>query len=356
MIESLELREFTTFHRLKIEFSAKINIIIGANGTGKSQLLKAAYALCSGESKLKSGNDIKQDDIETELAKLLTSLFMPLDGKLGKMRKNGAGTDKANLKSSFTSGTNVELEFSNNATKKVQLENITHFQQKRAEPVFFPTKEVLALMKGFVSLYQQRELSFDRTYQDICLQLDLPPIRPEKLTERAKWAMAELERVCGGRFIFYGGGNVTFKSSKDGTEYSANAIAEGFRKAGMLSRLLETGTISPGESGPLFWDEPEANMNPKLMELLVQILLELSRNGQQIILATHEYVLLKWFDLLKTSADHIRYHALYQDTNTGEIKIDSTDDYQSLTPNAISDSFNDLTKKQVSLKMGNLGK
>ena len=115
------------------------------------------------------------------------------------------------------------------------------------------------------------------------------------LHEKSSGPWARSEGICGGRFVFYGGGKVTFKT--ENAEYSANSMAEGFRKAGMLSRLLETGAIQPGVSGPLFWDEPESNLNYKLMKLLVQILLELSRNGQQIILATHDYFLLKWLDL-----------------------------------------------------------
>ena len=45
---------------------------------------------------------------------------------------------------------------------------------------------------------------------------------------------------------------------------------------------------------------------------IVQILLELSRNGQQVVLATHDYVLLKWFDLLmdERKEDHVRFHSL----------------------------------------------
>ena len=168
--------------------------------------------------------------------------------------------------------------------------------------------------------------------------------------------MGELEKVCGGKFIFYGGGKVTFKLTKGGTEFSANAIAEGFRKAGMLARLLETGSLRPGESGPLFWDEPEANMNPKLMNMLVKILLDLSRNDQQIILATHDYVLLKWFDLLQESGDHVLYHSLYRNETTGEIDVFSTNDYQEVTPNPIDEAFGQLLDQEIENDMGDLGK
>jgi predicted ATPase len=94
------------------------------------------------------------------------------------------------------------------------------------------------------------------------------------------------------------------------------------------------------------------------MKLLVQIMLELSRNGQQIILATHDYILLKWFDLLmdKKDGDHVLYHALYRDTETGVINVDTVDDYRAISPNAIAETFNDLTKEQVNRKMGRLGK
>ena len=40
MITKLELRNFTTFEKLDIDFSPRINVIIGENGTGKTQLLK----------------------------------------------------------------------------------------------------------------------------------------------------------------------------------------------------------------------------------------------------------------------------------------------------------------------------
>ena len=355
MIDTLELREFTAFKKLKIDFSSKINVIIGANGTGKSQLLKATHAMCVGDSKIQSGSSLRKDDVEADLSRHLTRLFMPLDNKLGRMRKHGAGRDQAIVKAGYASGQELELSFTPQS-KNIQLESIEYFKQKRPEPVFFPTKEVLSFMLGFVSLYEHRELSFDQTYQDICILLDLPPMRQEKLSERARWAMDELEAVCGGRFIFYGGGKVTFKFTGDDTEYSANAIAEGFRKAGMLSRLLETGTIRPGESGPLIWDEPEANLNPAPMELMVQILLDLSRNGQQIILATHDYVMLKWFDLLKQSGDHIRFHSLYRDETTSEIQIASTDEFQDISPNQIDMAFGKLLDQEIENDMGDLGK
>lgn len=330
-LQHLDLKNFMGFSGLTVDLSPKINVIIGENGTGKTHLLKAAYGLCAGAPLFKNKPGTSDDELEAALTAKLLRLFMPLDDKLGKMHRQGA-TDQAYLSAIFF-----------NNSKALAVQDRANYEKYQAEAVFIPTKEVLSFMKGFNSLYEKYGLSFDQTYQDICLLLDLPEVRPETLHEKSKWAMAEIEGICGGRFVFYGGGKVTFKT--ENAEYSANSMAEGFRKAGILSRLLETGAIQPGVSGPLFWDEPESNLNPKLMKLLVQILLELSRNGQQIILATHDYVLLKWFDLLmdKGKDDHVRFHALYRDGKSEDVKIDSTDDYREIEKNPIAEAFNNLT-------------
>ena len=211
-------------------------------------------------------------------------------------------------------------------------------------------------MEVILSLYDRYIMTFDETYRDIWSLLDLPIIRSKNLQEKSKWAIEEIENICGGKFIFYGGGRVTFKAKN--IEYSANAIAEGFRKIGMLSRLLETGAIEPGISGTLFWDEPEGNMNPKLMKLLVEILLELSRNGQQIIIATHDYVSLKWFDLLMDEKQEyeIIYHSLYREPENNELKVKSTKEYLEIYPNPIDEAFEALINAELDKRMGDLGR
>jgi hypothetical protein len=139
---------------------------------------------------------------------------------------------------------------------------------------------------------------------------------------------------------------------------SSGMTAEGFRKIGVLQRLLSNGSLNPGTSGPLLWDEPESNLNPKLMKDLVQALLELARNGQQVILATHDYVLLKWFDLLdgQGQGGSAAFPRALPRHGSGQVRQDSMDDYRAIEPNAIADTFNELTKEQVARKMGALGK
>ena len=354
MITRLELENFTAFSKLDIGFSPKINVIIGENNTGKTHLLKAAYGIYVVGPLLRNEPDYDTEQMEADLTTRFLRLFLPLDSRLGRIHRHGA-RGRARLALEFAQGQKIAATFSKKS-KLLTIQWRGSYESYEDGAVFIPTKEVLSFTKGFNSLYEKYGLSFDLTYQGLCLLLELPEIRPEALHEKAKWAVEEIERICGGRFIFSGGGKIIFKTGN--AEYSVNSIAEGFRKVGILSRLLETGAIQPGVSGPLFWDEPEANLNPKMVKLLVQILLELSRNGQQVILATHDYVLLKWFDLLseKGKDDHVRYHSFYRDADTGEVRIASTDDYLEIAPNSIDEAFGYLIDKEIENDMGNLGK
>ncbi|MCY1559063.1 hypothetical protein D9M68_960590 [compost metagenome] len=87
-------------------------------------------------------------------------------------------------------------------------------------------------------------------------------------------------------------------------------------------------------------------------------LLELARNGQQVILATRDYVLLKWFDLLtdKGKGDQVRFFSLYRDISTKEVKSSMTDDYLHIAPNPIDDAFGYLINQEIENDMGSLGK
>jgi len=53
----------------------------------------------------------------------------------------------------------------------------------------------------------------------------------------------------------------------------------------MLARLISTGSLL--DKGYLFWDEPETNLNPKLIKTLAESIVRLASEGIQIFIATH---------------------------------------------------------------------
>ena len=110
-----------------------------------------------------------------------------------------------------------------------------------------------------------------------------------------------------------------------------NMVAEGLRKFGTLQKLLANGSLT--KSNTLYWDEPEANLNPALLRKLAAILAELARQGFQIILATHSTDLLKEFHILSRQKDAqplpIKYFGL--NAELGEAtRIVSTDNFEYL--------------------------
>jgi predicted ATPase len=383
MISSLKLKNFITFTDLAIEFSPGINIIIGENGTGKTQLLKAILALC--------GPEVRAEQPGEQLASKLCRLYQPLRGRVGELRRNGT-RGEAVLRAEFAQGQQLTVRF-NSSASAVKIPKV--LGPAIASATFLPTKEVLSLVRGLTAEqpdFATIERIFDDGYLDLANQLtgegteDLGS--KVRLNPRFASIVPRLANLIGGqylldkgRFVFQPGHYQENKAPtrtseannalmyQDSTEWkfipaskkclSSTMTAEGFRKIGVLQRLLSNGSLNPGASGPLLWDEPESNLNPKLMKELVLALLELARNGQQVILATHDYVLLKWFDLLldrKGKGDQVRFHVLSREAETGQVLLDSMDDYRAIEPNAIAETFNELTKEQVARKMGSLGK
>ncbi len=390
MIKQIGLKNFTAFENLSIDFSPKINVVIGENGTGKTHVLKAAYGLCSVATSMNTVAPVLEKDITASATEVFLNLYCPLDKKLGKMRRHGAA-ENAEVKGVLSDDNEIALKFHTNSKSFALLEK-KNFYLSTKTPVFIPTKEVLSLTRCLAQDdYHQKTIDvlYDAGYTNLAKALLVPVAKDAeaKINDdpRLNSIIPRLVNLIGGRYEWDDGiatfqaGNYEERASdartnaqtarmyQDSTitkftpkpleRYSSDMTAEGFRKIGILHQLLLNDSIQPGVSGPLFWDEPESNLNPKLMKLLVQILLELSRNGQQIILATHDYVLLKWFDLLvdKEKDDYVRFHVLRRDQD-GSVKVDSVEDYRSVSPNAIADTFNDLTKEQVNKKMGGLGK
>jgi ABC-type multidrug transport system ATPase subunit len=122
-------------------------------------------------------------------------------------------------------------------------------------------------------------------------------------------------------------------------------LAEGLRKLGLLLTLLQNGSLLSGSV--LFWDEPETNLNPKLIKTVIEILIELQRMGVQIFLATHNYAILKEFDLQIKQTDRISYYSLYKNIETLEIECLTTGEYDKLEPNKILDSFSDMYDREI---------
>jgi wobble nucleotide-excising tRNase len=78
-------------------------------------------------------------------------------------------------------------------------------------------------------------------------------------------------------------------------------VAEGLRKLAMIARLIATGSLV--DKGFLFWDEPESNLNPKVIKRVARTILSLCQSGIQVFIASHSLFLLRELDILSQSGE-----------------------------------------------------
>ncbi|HRX72923.1 MAG TPA: AAA family ATPase [Hyphomonas sp.] len=386
MIAGVEIENFTAFGSLKLSLSPRVNVVIGSNGTGKTHLLKAIYGLAL--AGLPPSTDSSDEGVALSITRKFLRLFSPEEDRLGELRSSGASAP-ARLSLVSSDDSRVAISF-NSRSRSLQVKVDAGGEGHELHPVFIPTKEVLSLVRGMRHPDHDRatvEMIFDDGYIDLAELLVRPGFEDEasSLDEdpRLSSVVRELVALVGGRYRLTSEGAFRFEPGryeekvdparskskaaqayqdstvtrfvpKGGQSLSSGMTAEGYRKIGVLHRLLCNGSINPGATGVLLWDEPEANLNPKLMKKLVQVLLELSRNGQQIVLATHDYVLLKWLDLLIDNGkeDHVRFHALYRDSDTQKMAVESADSYSLISKSAISHTFAELFDEDVARALG----
>ena len=304
MLKTLEIKNFTCFPEAKLEFSPGLNVIVGENGTGKSHLLKLGYAV------LRSLKNVQKTPAKEaygrDLASHLVALFKP--DSFGRLASRIQGRRRCEVAAEVSEVVILSFNFS---TQSSDIANIDIFDFKKplqAKPLFIPPKEVLSIYPGFALALENKEFAFDETYLDISKNLNGVPLKGKRLADIAKH-LNPLEELMGGD-IRLENNSFYFYSSKGKGIFEAHLMAEGNRKLGMLAYLLKTGELT--KSSSLFWDEPEANLNPKLLKALAAILVELS-SIMQITIATHSLFLLRELETFRENKilTNARYFGLH---------------------------------------------
>ena len=327
-IEAVKLKRFTAFKSLDFRPSPGVNVLVGANGTGKTHLMKVAYAACA-VSKTRVG-----------FAEKLVRVFMPTGDNIGRLVNRDDANTNCKICVSRPEG-QLCTSFTNCTPKaaSAQVKGASRWAENPVECVYIPVKEMLANAPGFRSLYSQLNIHFEEVYADILDRAYQPEMRGDVPPEYKK-PLNALQTAIEGKVEAK---NEEFFLQTDQGSLEFSLVAEGVRKLGLLWLLIQKGTLL--ERSVLFWDEPEANLNPKHFELTIGILLKLQRMGVQIFIATHDYVILKELDLQRKENDKIVFHALYRDD--GAIECDQSDDYINIHPNSIAETFNGLYDRGV---------
>ncbi|MGB9498708.1 MAG: AAA family ATPase [Dissulfuribacterales bacterium] len=325
MIERIEIKDFTVFDELKTDFVPGVNLFIGANGTGKTHLLKLMYTFQS--SGISSG-------LYKDPSNKLVTVFRPYKLSVKRLIRRGKGFKKEASCSMIKDGVKLLCTI----TEKGADINADIQYIKPDKAVYIPVKEMLANAPGFRSLYKERHVHFGEVYLDIIDKAFLPPLK--NIQKGQQDILKILQKEMGGKVHFE---QEEFFLKQKSTEFEFSLVAEGIRKLALLWLLVSNGALDKGTT--LYWDEPETNLNPSILQSVVKVLLALERLGVQIFIATHSYELMKEFELQQK--DHsICFSSLFKEED-GSISINSAKTYHQLFPNKIADEFSRIYDLEI---------
>lgn len=295
MLRSLELRNFTVFADAQFDFARHLNVMVGENGSGKTHVLKAAYSVLAvsarGPRDLGSSAPTKSY-LQSAIASKLRGVYKP--DELGHLARRQNGRGRSEVRCRFDNpDCNVEFSFNAASRSEVTVESVPRAWVQNT-PVYLPTRELLTIYPGFVSLYETTHLEFDETWRDTAILLGAPLAKGER-ERNGRDLLRPLEEAMGGAVELDAAGRFYIKTG--GERLEMHLVAEGLRKLATLARLIANGSLSEG--GSLFWDEPDANLNPKLVKTIARTILAISQAGVQVLIATHSLFLLRELYILQ---------------------------------------------------------
>lgn len=340
-VNKIEIKKFTVFNDVEISTSSGINVIIGENGTGKTHLLKLVHADKTVRNIINNGPDILLNPKHLPTY-ILTKVFgmASSDGYIHNL------TGNINLERFNQYKADVLSLFAKDASMFEVTVDVTAWR----DTIFLPAKEMLSMSK-ILDIHDKYSvaLSLESTYTEIIsMALRILPNIPPELSNKIA---PILEKIIQGTVFTRDdpkGGSSFWVKKLNGDEIPFSMESEGYRKLGLLWRLIMNESITTDTV--LLWDEPEANINPNLVRPMVEILLELARNGVQIFLATHDYFFAKYVEVLSNENDKVAFHGLYKTENG--VKCETADKFSLLSHNAIINEKIKLYEEETSKVMG----
>jgi len=298
MIKQVTLKNFQAFEAFKEKSFAPINVVIGANDTGKTGLLKLLYTVCKSWEEFGIKHKNNPETFKDILTNKLQSTFNPNNKIVGNIVKKGI-IGKMGVEVQFTSGQNINFSFGKKATKSIECNEHIDLPSDDFNAVFIPAKEVLTFAKAIETSRLNLFIpDFDDSYFDLVKLLKIPTQKGrvhQNLNEVNKILedlfegeiKQEMQKGIDISFIYQNNANQKF---------SMASTAEGIKKIGVLTTLIRNRQLTPGSV--LFLDEPEVTLHPNAIRSLAEILFKVSETGIQIFLSTHNYFMIKQLSII----------------------------------------------------------
>jgi predicted ATPase len=325
-ITRVEIEDFLVFKgKFAADFCPGVNVLIGGNGTGKTTLIREMYRSTKHSLEHFESPLVTQGTFNLRYSG--EKVRLPLDVAIPHEMIDSVSDEDAE----FYKTPKEELQYA------MRTVNDNSFYEGY-KCVFIPEKDILEHAKGLLTFIEQKQTGFSQIYKDVLVNAqDIPT---NKQTKAQKSIGKTISNLIGGEVKWDKGDGSFYTIRTDGTRIPFANEASGFKKFGYLGLLVACGQLESGTI--LFWDEPENSLNPGLIPKLVDILLELSRNGVQVFVATHSYDVARWFELKKNSKNKLRYFNLRKEKNS-VVEVHA-DEYTELEKSVLRDADNDLLK------------
>ncbi|WJY66733.1 recombination protein F [Corynebacterium aquatimens] len=292
-IKSVDVANFGPFAHVQTDFSKDVNIIVGENGTGKTQFLKLLYACTSVIDSHDA--ELTKTVLSRAIADRLKGTFKP--DALGRLVSRVQGQQTTSVKVKYA-GIGEPLAFGFHTTAKTEVK-VASIPNSRLEDtaVFLPSRELLSIYEGLANLFDTVQVPFDETWRDTARLLERKPLLGAR-SENARQLITPLLEALEGNVVEEKGRFYVKRAAGDSTtsKLEAHLVSEGHRKLAMIVRLVQSGVLLDG--GYLFWDEPEANLNPKTQRAVAQAICTLAMHGTQVFVATHSVFMLRELRML----------------------------------------------------------
>lgn len=335
--QSIKLKNFTVFTNCEITLGAGINVFLGENGTGKTHILKLLYSAAQA-----SRHDVS---FSRKIVGTMQPDMLCIHRLLSRSRGNKTASVSIAASNEAGDARRLQVSFSRQTKKwdaKVTGEQSWEKDFPKVSSIFIPVREILSNCYNLPSAVSAGNIKFDDTYIDIINSAKIDISTGRDTVARRK-LLNSLEKLTKGK-VSYNERSDEFYLRVGNSMQEFNLIAEGIRKLALLWQLVKNGTLEKGSV--LFWDEPEANLNPSCIPVIAAFLVALQQAGVQIFLATHDYVLSKYLELYCKGESGLVFHSLVigQEKQNGlhSAQCFSGPSFDGLGHNAILDSFNDL--------------
>ena len=358
-IKSTRLENFMLFDDFDMTWSPNINVICGSNSTGKTVLIKLMYSLLKAWRDTDTAKETKER-VNAAFAEKLTGVYRPENRIIGRLvhRKQGKSKSRCACGIYFEDYEScIEAGFGSQAKSRIDILNYpnkTTGVDPQHTAIYIPPKEIISATENFRFLYEDMHIAFEETYYDLAKLLDRP-LKKGPITKEQKQVVDKLNEIMHGNIVQRENKFYLHVSAK--VDFEMGLVSEGYRKLATIAYLISNGSLNADTV--LFWDEPETNMNPKMIRPMVEIIMQLAKLGVQVFITTHDYFIQQYFNLVAAYPEaneenlEIKFVSLYQTNgNDDSVQYESAYQIDELKHNSIMEEFDAIYDREQRIIYG----